>query len=90
LIVAANTSPQGRHSWWRAPYRRPIHWYSLQIVFICCQLDVAPVRGQDRALWRRIASHRRETAVISGGATVAGGGTGGNATAVRCDLCGGD
>jgi hypothetical protein len=80
----------GRHSWWRAPYRRSIYWYGLQIVFICFQLGVTPVRRHDRALWRQIAFLRREGAVMSGGAAVAGGGIGGNATAVRWDLCGGD
>jgi hypothetical protein len=80
----------GRHSWLRAPYRRPIYWYDLQIVFICCQLGVAPVRGQDHALWRRIAFLRQEGVVMSGGGAVAGRGIGGNATAVRWDLCGGD
>ena len=38
----------------------------------------------------QIATLRRESAVISGGADAAGGGPGGNATAVRCDLCSGD
>jgi hypothetical protein len=62
----------GRHSWWEAPQRRPTYWFGLQIVPNCRQLGVAPVRGGDCALRRRIASLRREGAMMSGGAAVPG------------------
>jgi hypothetical protein len=79
LLAGFLYAPLGRHSWWEAPQHRPIYWSGLQIVPNCRQLGVAPARGKDCALRRRIASLRREGAVMSGGAAVAGRELGGSA-----------